>query len=510
MNKDRPDSPLETVNRIEPARLDHPPEVVADLVAELSSAAATLGRSLHPRTAANLAGLVRIMNTYYSNLIEGHNTRPRDIERALGNDFDTQPERRNLQIEAAAHVQVQAAIDQLGEDRQLTDPASVDFVRWLHRAFYRGAPEEMLRLHGAGRSVVMTPGEWRSLPEHDVAVGRHMPPSSTAVGSFMDHFAERYRFDRLGKAGRIISMAAAHHRLNYIHPFPDGNGRVSRLMSHAMAWPADIAAHGLWSISRGLARGLNGRDEYKQKLDLADTPRAGDLDGRGNLSERALVEFVVWFLRIALDQVTFMSELFDLDTLGRRLRTFVGQQPGLAPEAARLLEEALIRGEIDRGDASRVTGLPERTARRVLNEVVSHGLLASDTPKGPVSLRFPTGALDTLFPRLYSEETARPIRDFDETLRFAIRNKRLVKVRYQGRDRVAEPHDYGVQSGTDRLLIYQLASPARAANQSAIGWRLVDVAKIESVEVLEQTFRGSRRSSHQNHHAWDVVYARVN
>ena len=117
-------------------------------------------------------------------------------------------------------------------------------------------------------------------------------------------------------------MAAAHHRFNYIHPFPDGNGRVSRLVSHAMAWQADIAAHGLWSISRGLARGLDSRTEYKQMMDLADTPRQGDVDGRGNLSERALIEFVTWFLRVALDQVTFMSELFDLDNLIMHAQVF--------------------------------------------------------------------------------------------------------------------------------------------------------------------------------------------
>ena len=217
----------------------------------------------------------------------------------------------------------------------------------------------------------------------------------------MHYFADRYRFDRMGKAGRIIAMAAAHHRFNYIHPFPDGNGRVSRLMSHAMAWRADVAAHGLWSISRGLARGLASRNEYKEMMDLADTPRQGALDGRGNLSERALVGFVVWFLRVAIDQVAFMSSLFELDNLTSRLGAFVAQQDTLKPEAARLLDETLVRGEIERGEASRITGLPERSARRVLNDLINEGMLASTTPKGPVSLRFPTHSLETLFPRLY-------------------------------------------------------------------------------------------------------------
>src|SRR3954470_24659087 len=111
MSDDRPTQPLESVQRIEPARLENPPERVADLVAELSTLSAKLGHSLHPRTAGDLSGLVRIMNTYYSNLIEGHDTRPRDIERALAGEFDGDQGRRNLQIEAAANVRVQAEID---------------------------------------------------------------------------------------------------------------------------------------------------------------------------------------------------------------------------------------------------------------------------------------------------------------------------------------------------------------------------------------------------------------
>ena len=402
-NKSAKKPTLESVDRIEPARLEEVPEAISDLVAELSSAAAKLERALNPRTAANLADLVRIMNTYYSNLIEGHNTRPKDIARALAGEFDADKKRRNLQLEAAAHVRVQAEIDRLAVDNRLPEPASPDFLRWLHHEFYNDAPKEMLRVHGAGRAFYMKPGEWRSLPEHDVAVGRHQPPSSERVADFMDFFAKRFRFDQMGKAGRVIAMATAHHRFNYIHPFPDGNGRVSRLMSHAMAHLAGVGAHGLWSISRGLARGLKSRKDYMEMMDHADMPRQGDLDGRGNLSQRALIDFIAWFLRVCLDQVTFMSGLFELETLARRMRTFVERSETLKPEAARLLEEALIRGEFERGDVPRITGLPERTARRVFNDVIDAGLLASRTPKGPVSLRFPADTVDALFPRLFSE-----------------------------------------------------------------------------------------------------------
>ena len=391
----------ETPFRIEPTLLDEVPGEVNEVVAELAAASSRLGASLHPATAASLADLVRIMNTYYSNLIEGHNTRPRDIVRALAGEFARDKERRSLQLEAAAHVRVQRELDGKGASGELGEPAAAEFLRRLHREFYQDAPEAMLRVKSDLHTFHMRPGEWRSNPKEDVAVGRHIPPSSAHVQEFMARFEERYRLVAMRQGACILAIPAAHHRFNYIHPFPDGNGRVSRLMSHAMGYSAGIDAHGLWSVSRGLARGLKSRSEYKTQMDRADSPREGDLDGRGNLSRKALIEFTQWFLEVALDQVKFMSGLFEIETLTRRLKTFVERSDKLKPQSAALLEAALMRGEIERGAAPGITGLPERTARRVLNDTVTAKLLASATPKGPVSLRFPDEALDILFPRLF-------------------------------------------------------------------------------------------------------------
>ena len=366
--------------------------------------------------------MVRIMNTYYSNLIEGHVTRPRDIERAiafapaasdvpqtvaiehaLAGGADQGGRARSLLIEAVAHVRVQESIDRMFAAGKLPEPASMEFVSYLHREFYKGASEEMLQVRGQVETFIIIPGHFREQPSQDVSVGRPVPPGSERVADFMAYFEKRYEFAMLGKAARILAIPAAHHRFNYIHPFTDGNGRVSRLMSHAMAHAAGIGAHGLWSISRGLARGLRNRSDYKLMMDHADTARQGDLDGRGNLSQRALVEFIEWFLKVCIDQVSFMADLFQIGTLSKRLRSYVERSQTLRPESARLLEEALGRGEVDRGELSRITGLPERSARRILSAVIAEGLLASNTPKGPVSLRFPVAAQDILFPRLFAE-----------------------------------------------------------------------------------------------------------
>jgi len=197
---------VESVDRIEPALIEDAPVAVTDVVAELAAKAATLGSVLNPRTASNLADLVRIMNTYYSNLIEGHNTRPRDIERALAGKLDQDEGRRNLQLEARAHVRVQSDIDRMFAEGQLPDPTSSDFILHLHREFYLDAPESMLRIKGVSREFMMEPGAWRSNPEHDVAVGHHLPPSSERVPDFMHYFELRYRQEGLGKGARILAL----------------------------------------------------------------------------------------------------------------------------------------------------------------------------------------------------------------------------------------------------------------------------------------------------------------
>jgi Fic family protein len=393
---------MESTQRIEPCQLESVPDRVADLVADVVAKAARLEARLAPATAAGLADLLRLTNCYYSNLIEGHVTRPRDIERALAEDMDKDRRLRDLQREAAAHVRVQQSIDTRFTKGELDEPASIGVITWLHREFYRDAEDAMVLIkRPGGGSYRMKPGVFRTRPDQDNLVGRHQPPSSVVVASFMDYFERRFALGSLGSAGRLLAIPIAHHRLNYIHPFPDGNGRTSRLMSHAMALRANIGAHGLWSVSRGLARGLPGRPTYQEMMDHADQPRSSDADGRGNLSFRALVDFVQWFLEVMIDQIEFMANMLEIEGLKERVAKYVEGSLRLGQSEAAIARDVVIRGEVERGEAGRITGLSERAARDALSRLVAAGLLGSATPKGPVSLRVTTTAAESLFPRLF-------------------------------------------------------------------------------------------------------------
>lgn len=385
--------------RMEPARIEEMSAQLADLSTELAVQVAQLAGRMPPRTIADMADMVRLMNSYYSNRIEGNNTSPRDIELALAGNFDDDPEKRAIQQENAAHIGLQSNIDKLAQSGLLPDPSGQEFIQTLHRQFYQNATPYDLSVKD---DIYIFPGAWRV---HDVKVGVHVPPPFDKVPAFMAHFHERFRLDRMkGRTERILGMATAHHRFAWIHPFQDGNGRVSRLMSHAMAHHAGIGAGGLWSVSRGLARGLEGgltgRDEYKSMMAMAYRTRQGDRDGRGNLSLAALVSFATWFLKVCLDQVQFMRGLYDLTALEDRLLRYAGIHE-LRSGAAPVLRAVLALGEVPRGAVPVIIGASDSTAQRLIRELVENGILGSDTAKGPLSLRFGSVTHDILFPRLF-------------------------------------------------------------------------------------------------------------
>jgi hypothetical protein len=94
----------------------------------------------------------------------------------------------------------------------------------------------------------------------------------------------------------------------------------------------------------------------------------------------------------------------------------------------------------------------------------------------------------------------------DQLLHEAIARKRLIRLQYGGKERIAEPHDYGIQAGVVRVFCYQVGgqSSGRIPN-----WRLLDVPKISALEVLDKSFPGSRGSAYAKHLVWDKVFARV-
>ena len=369
-----------------------------DLTLDLAQRSAGFRRSLPESILASLADLVRSMNCYYSNLIEGHDTHPIDIERALKSDYSQDARKRDLQLEAKAHIAVQRWIDSGGLKGCAVAASSICEI---HRRFCEQLPDDLLWVEDprTKERIRIVPGELR---HRDVAVGRHVPISAPAVPRFLERYEAVY--SKLGKTETILSAAAAHHRLAWIHPFLDGNGRVARLVSHATLLEA-LDTGAVWSIARGLARNV---DAYKGHLAACDRQRRNDLDGRGNLSEESLAEFTRFFLTTCIDQVTFMEQLMQPDRLRARILLWAEEQirlDKLPPKSGAVLEALLYRGELPRGDAPAIVGTGERQARRVVSALIDQGVLTSESTRAPLRLAFPATLCSRWIPGLFPERT---------------------------------------------------------------------------------------------------------
>ncbi len=385
-----------------------------DLAREVVSRSAALGGQLHPITQRSVVELMRLINSYYSNLIEGHSTHPVDIERAMRQNYSGDPAKRDLQMESLAHVKCQREIEALLLAEPDLNPADSNFIAWLHRIFYEQLPVELRRVKykETGETLEVAPGEVR---QREVLVAQHYGPFSEHLPAFFDRFGATYSPDQHHGVAPLIAAAASHHRLMWIHPFRDGNGRVARLFTDACFLRLPLRGYGLWNVSRGLARQ---RDNYMAALRTADVQRRNDYDGRGNLSDEALVVFCRFFLKTCLDQIDFMDGLLKLDSLLDRISGYVSMRrakliPGprlecqsLKPEAVYMLQEVLLRGEMGRGEVLRVSGMAERTGRVLLGQLLIEGLLVSNTPKGAVRLGLPTHVAGLLFPDLYPVQIA--------------------------------------------------------------------------------------------------------
>jgi Fic family protein len=318
-----------------------------DKAMQLVQLSARLAGQLSPMTLTTLEQHMSVINSYYSNLIKGNATRPHEIRAAQRGDYDTDPAKRDLQLESLAHMAVQEWIRKTQPDMDTL--YSPEFILQVHYQFYSRIPKNLWKIQNEHGTVVdmVVPGAWRT---HGV--------------------------------------------------------RVGRLLTDTALKAAGLDSYGAWCLSRGLAKSAT---RYKSLLSLADSPRQGDLDGRGALTQKGLMQFCDYMLDTAIEQVTYMSKLLDLPRLRQRIDSYVlarndfrvsGMTEPLKSSAALILYTAFIHGEIDRADALELCSMPERTARRLLSQLKSEGLLSETSSKSPLRWEIPEHAEPWYFPDL--------------------------------------------------------------------------------------------------------------
>ena len=275
------------------------------------------------------------MNSYYSNRIEGQHTFPLDIERALHNDYAQDEDQARRQRLALAHMATEEQLEY--RSTQWTN-AQV----WTPRCW----PISTRISSPVCPRPIWRPAPLATMPSSrvDGARGRlawaGMRRLQRAVAIFLDRWSSFYSGVRRGEL-QLVAMAAAHQRLAWIHPFRDGNGRVARLHSHLVLTHMGLS-NGSWS-PEGFARS---QERYYALLAAADEPRRGDLDGRGNLTELGLIDWIAYVLELCMDQVSFMEGLLSLDGMKERMAACLAYEErvvrqGVRSEALRALHYLL-------------------------------------------------------------------------------------------------------------------------------------------------------------------------
>lgn len=346
-----------------------------------------------------LRQLLRSMNSYYSNRIEGQHTLPMEIEQALRNDYAQDLDKARRQRLALAHMATEAQLETLWPQWSGAKVWSPQTVQDIHQDLFARLSDDDRKQ--ATQGAIFVPGGLRT---QQVSVGRHAAPDAAQLPAFLARWSDVYGKTRRGEM-QLVAMAAAHHRLAWIHPFLDGNGRVARLHSHLVLGHMGLT-NGLWSPLRGFART---QDAYYAHLAAADEPRAGDLDGRGCLSENALLSWIDYVIGICIDQVEFMSRLLSLHDMKNRIAACLSYEEqvvrqGVRSEALRALHYLFAtQADLDRADFKAMLGLGERLATAQISALIKRGLLQSDTPYGKVRFGVPQHALRFYFPKLWPE-----------------------------------------------------------------------------------------------------------
>lgn len=375
----------------------YPPSLLAS-AEQLPFLAGKLSSLLPHETTERLGRLLRVTNTYYSNLIEGQHTEPAIL--AASSQRKSPKALKQLSVEHMfAQEGLEALILQRKADIGWADMFSPGLVARVHERLFKNAAEDERRLEDGS---FLQPGQMRSECGRIIRVGGHTAPVPDAVGAMMKRMQDRYG-NAVDQRTRIVCAMAYHHRMAFVHPFADGNGRVVRMVTHLQLHYLGMSAP-LWSLSRGLARR---QEEYYQRLSSADESRRGDLDGRGQLSESALCDFIEFMLDVCLDQMKYMEEMINVHTLRTRIELGLKVAPefkraGIKQECARALHILLTQGEVSRSDFKVYTGLGLRTATEQLSKLIDLKLIDAPSQKSrQIYPGLPIWFADWIFPDLH-------------------------------------------------------------------------------------------------------------
>lgn len=263
-----------------------------------------------------------------------------------------------------------------------------ELITQVHRELFAGGPE------------VAAPGRLRADTNEQVQVGQHIAPSAALTLSLLQHLQNQY--GRIQEPRRrFIAVLANHHRLALIHPFLDGNGRAARMLTHLQ-----LAYLGLrpetWSLCRGLAYK---REDYYRHLALADRPREGDYDGRGQLSRRHFFGFIEFLLDVCESQIQYILEAIEPSRLSKRVSAAIAapqyQHAGIQASSGQVLTDLFEQGSMPLETFTHLLGLGEK-AKEEAHRLTEFGFINRLPGASTVEIALPIHFAEMIFPQLHA------------------------------------------------------------------------------------------------------------
>lgn len=192
---------------------------------------------------------------------------------------------------------------------------------------------------------------------------------------------------------KIIYALQYHYFI--IAYYGKGYSMVARLILNAIL--STIEGYGLWNISRGLHEHAT---EYVKYLDMYEYTQEGELWNNGQLSKRSANQYIRFMLEVALEQIDYVKEHLSIDKFHQNIQNYLHLSDKVSFKHELVLKELLLRGEIRRGEVPAIINRQSRTSTDLNKSLTDMDLITSDTPKGPIRLKFNTHLISHIFPGL--------------------------------------------------------------------------------------------------------------
>ncbi|MDI6400945.1 hypothetical protein QLX67_02975 [Balneolaceae bacterium ANBcel3] len=354
----------------------------------------SLQYALNPETTLVLRFVTGNADCYFANLLEGYHIPPGLVEKAFSGQYEEDLSIRNLQLLSRAHSKThQLAMEQvlLDADKRAF---SGDLATWIHQSFFRRVPKEFRE---ARSGAEITPGRWIK---------------QDASQAKTDVFSDTLPSFKNQGVHHLLAIIVHHAYLMAHWAEPVSESRIVRLHTQACLRMADMDAGGLWSFCRML---FHNRQAYHRFL-KSISEKEDLMELKLPATDRLIYSFSAFFLNAFISEIRSMKNLLQQDVLLGRVRKYIalrsagldGFRP-LRTEAYYLLESTFLRGKVPRGEAGRICGLGERTARSLVSAMLSEGLLLSENHRAPLRLGIPSHVSDWWLPGLFPAGADTPV-----------------------------------------------------------------------------------------------------